>query len=187
MVFSRLADSEFENARKCGRALVIPCSRPVRSVTDLLDEAVCLWTAETSDGNNPHHRISAKGGWGRVAILENPKRPLSANLRAAWTRKVCDEVGYSPAANAKVPVDSFGFLTIPLPESENLGVDALLAAVTDPTIDNDGHYPSVNQIASAWSGPRGRKYVGYFCKNRVHGIKTFQDETIEARLRELWQ
>lgn len=187
MVFSHPADSEFESARNGGRALVIPFSRSVRSVTDLLDEAVGLWTAETSNGDNPHSRISSRRGWGRVAILENPKRPLSDNLRTGWTRKVCDEVGYRPAMKAKVPVDSSGFLTIPWPESANLRIDALLAAVTDPTVDENGHYPSVNRIAGAWSSPDGRKYVGYFCKNRACGIKTFQDETIKACLRELWQ
>ena len=186
MVFSRRTDDEFERALEFGRAVVVPCSRPVRSATDLVEEAVCLWTAETSDGKNPRRRISAKKRWGRVALLENQKHPIKADLRAGWTEKVSNDDDYGSTAGADVPVDTSGFLTIPWPESEDLGVDIMLATATDPKIDDDGHYPSTKEIAEAWSSCLGRKHVDYFCKNRAHGIKTFQDETIEAHLRELW-
>ena len=46
-------------------------------------------------------------------------------------------------------------------------------------------YPSLQKIADAWSIPEGREQVGYFWNNRKHGITTYQDAKIEARLREL--
>ena len=35
-----------------GRAIVVPYCQRVRSAADVVDEAVRLWTAETSDGKN---------------------------------------------------------------------------------------------------------------------------------------
>ena len=177
---------------KIGRAIVVPCRRTVRSASDLVDEAVRLWTAETKDGKNSDRRISAKDGWGCVALVVNPQRPKAAELCDGWAERVAKEHCYGPlgsAAGEKVAVDATGFLGIPWPISEDgsdLEVDVLLAMATDPTID-DGRYPCGQQIADAWNTRKGRNYVDYFCKNRAHGIKTFQDDIIEARLRELWQ
>ena len=111
-------------------------------------------------------------------------------LRTRWTERVSREPYYgqlNSAVDEDVVVDESGFLKIPWPESEDrsdLGVDLLLATATNPTIVG-GHYPSAQQIADAWNSPNGRNYVDYFCKNRAHGIKTFQDDIIQARLREL--
>jgi hypothetical protein len=93
------------------------------------------------------------------------------------------------AAGEEDVVDQSGFLKIPWPESEDgtdLSLDALLATATNPTICR-GVYPSVQQIADAWDTPDGRNNVDYFCKNKAHGIKTFQDIEIQDRLKELWQ
>lgn len=57
----------FSLAAKPGRAIVVPCRRLVRTGTDLVDEAVRLWTAETRAGSNPERRVSANEGWGCVA------------------------------------------------------------------------------------------------------------------------
>ena len=79
-------------------------------------------------------------------------------------------------------MDESGFLTIPWPESEDgspLDVDVLLATATAPTIV-DGRYPTAQEIAEAWNNTDGR--VDYFYNNREHGIRTFQDAAIEARL-----
>ena len=179
---------------KLGRAIVVPCCRTVRSASDLVDEAVHLWTAETSYGKNPKCRISAMNGWGCVALLENPDHPMSDELRACWTNRVSRELCYGQLLNSavgeEVVVDKSGFLNIPWPSSEDgsdLGVDALLATATNPTFVDGDHYPSPCQVANAWNTHDGKDYIDYFCKNRAHGIKTFQDTEIEDRLRELWQ
>ena len=66
-------------------------------------------------------------------------------------------------------------------------MDALLATVTNPEIDKNGDYPSSQMIVQAWNTCKGKNYVDYFCKNRAHGIKTFQDIEIQHQLYELWQ
>ena len=118
---------------------------------------------------------------------------MSDELRDGWTKRVSRESCYGQLMNSangeEVVVDKDDFLEIPWPESEDgsdLGVDALLATATNPTIVG-GRYPSAQQIADAWNNPVGKSHVDYFCKNRAHGIKTFQDTEIEDRLRELWQ
>ena len=62
--------------------------------------------------------------------------------------------------------------------------NALLATANSPKGSRRG-YPSLQKIADAWSIPEGREQVGYFWNNRKHGITTYQDAKIEARLREL--
>ena len=169
-----------------GRAIVVPCSRRVRNAADVLDEAVHLWTAETSEGKNPKCRLSAESGWGCVGLLPNPHRSLPADLRAGWTQRVSDEPCYgrlNAADNEDAAVDESGFLTIPWPESEDgsgLEVDVLLATATNPTIVN-GRYPTAEEIADSWNNSAGS--VDYFYRNRDHGIKTSQDAAIEARLK----
>ena len=116
---------------------------------------------------------------GASRLLENPEHLMSADLRAGWTKRVCNENGYTVAEG--VPVDASGFPAIPWPQSENgLDVDVLLATATAPDLC-DGHYPSPEQIAAAWTDA-GKNYVDYFHKNRACGIKTCQDDDIEACL-----
>ena len=170
--------------RQFGRAIVVPCGR-ARSTAELVDAAVHLWTAETSNGRNPQRRVSAS--WGCVAVLENPQRPLAAPLRAGWIDRVCRERCYgqlNSAADEDVAVDESGFLQIPWPDEDgsDLGVDVLLATATNPTIVR-GRYPTGEQVADAWNSPSGKDYVDYFLKNREHEIQTFEDEIIEARVK----
>ena len=181
MVFSRRLSAD-----DYGRAIVVPYRQRVRSAADVVDEAVHLWTAETSDGKNEECRVSAESGWGCVALLSNPRLPLPADLRARWTEQVSGESGYGKTLketnDEDVAVDQSGFLRIPWPEAEDgsgLDVDLLLATATAPTLKN-GCYPTVQRIADAWKNcDEGAKY---FHKNREHGITTFQDADIRARL-----
>ena len=180
MVFDKgLDENQF------GRAIVVPCRRPVRDTAGLVKEAECLWAAESNSDTLDH--ISAKSRWGCVALLTN--RPIPDELRTGWIDRINRDrryYGQEPDAYEKVWVDESGFLNISWPSSEDgsdLGVDALLATATNPTCD---YYPSPREVAEAWDTRKGKKYIDYFCKNRAHGIKTFQDNKIEDRLRELW-
>ena len=72
-----------------------------------------------------------------------------------------------------------GFLKIPWPKTvdgSDLNFDVLLATVTCPTFNN-GCYPSAKNVAA--TANRSGKGRDYFCKNRKHGIETFQDAEIE--------
>ena len=187
MVFSM----ELVRQNRFGRAIVVPCKKPVHSGNDLVEEAKRLWAAESNKEKSS--RISARNGWGHVALVENSGRRLPADLLRRWTEQVSRESCYgqlmNSAAGEEDVVDQSGFLKIPWPESEDgtdLSLDALLATATNPTICR-GVYPSVQQIADAWDTPDGRNNVDYFCKNKAHGIKTFQDIEIQDRLKELWQ
>ena len=62
----------------------------------------------------------------------------------------------------------------------------LLATPTSPTIVG-GHYPSPCEVADAWNTLHGKEHVKYFDRNRERGIKTFHDDIIKDRLRELRQ
>lgn len=59
-------------------------------------------------------------------------------------------------------------------------VDLLLATATAPRIV-DGRYPTAQEIADEWKKTDGS--VDYFYNNREHGIRTFEDAAIEARLK----
>ena len=176
MVFSM----NLVHEKRFGRAIVVPCKSQ-----DLVKEAECLWLVERPPKSTPNGRISA--AWGCVALLENPIRPLPKKLRDEWTTRVEREPCYGQLMNSgcdeEVVVDGSGFLNIPWPSSEDgsdLGVDALLATATNPTIVG-GCYPSAQQIVDA-RPPDGTEPVDYFHKNREHGIKTFQDDEIEGLL-----
>ena len=178
-------------ADQSGRAIVVPCKHRAHGIDDLSREAKCLWAAERKPGAQTG---SLSADWGCVALLVNPNRAESEPVRklsSGWTDRVSNERCYgqlNSAVNEDVVVDELGFLRIPWPETEDppdLEVDVLLATATNPTIV-DGHYPSPEQIADAWNRSDGKNYVDYFCKNRAHGIRTSQDNIIEARLRELW-
>ena len=112
---------------------------------------------------------------------------MPADLRACWSERVSGESGYCSQLEAvndeDTAVNDSGFLRIPWPEAEDgsrlVDVDLLLATPTAPTLEN-GRYPTVQKIADAWkSHDEGAMY---FCKNTEHGITTFQDADIRARL-----
>ena len=171
---------------KLGRAIVVPCAQDINTGENLVKEAECLWTAETTDGDNPHNLISAKDGWGCVALLKNPNRTICDDLHDSWTKRVCEESKYRKkiisAYGEEEIVNQCGFLKIPWPKTvdgSDLNFDALLATVTCPKPDK-GRYPSAQAVADAANkSDKGREY---FCKNRKHGIETFQDDEIKGHL-----
>ena len=166
-----------------GQAIALPCRSH-----DLVQEAKCLWAAES----NGKGGVSAS--WGCVGLLPNPDSARLLSEPCKRWREFVRECGerssnYRELAKVNAGVNEDGLLTIPWPKLTNgstLAFDALLATATNPTIVG-GCYPSAQQIADAWNTPVGKRHVDYFCKNRAHGIKTFQDTEIEDRLRELWQ
>ena len=174
-------------ADEYGRAIVVPCSRQAKHISNVVDEAVQLWRAETREGENRNCRVSAENGWGCVGLLS--KHPLPADWRSGWKRKISEEPCYgrlNKADNEPVAaVNESGCLAIPWPESEDgsgLDVDILLATATCPTICK-GRYPTPQKIAEAWNDHDGS--VVYFNKNREHGIRTFEDDCIQKHLRAL--
>ena len=178
MVFSNWLYHE-----QLGRAYIVPCEQDINTGEELIEEAECMWTAETSKGKTKN-RIS--GTWGCVALLENPKHPIPDDLRGCWTKRVSYEPDYGEKIistyGEEAVVNQCGFLKIPWPKTVNgsdLKFDALLATVTCPTFNN-GCYPSAKNVAA--TANRSGEGRNYFCKNRKHGIETFQDAEIEDRL-----
>lgn len=163
-----------------GRGILVPC----RSV-DLFEEATALWAAESAKGENPKKRIS--GGWGCVALLENPEHPIPKALRERWTQRVSTEPCHgklNSAVGEEVAVDDNGFLNISWPTTQKdvePSVNVILATATNPTIV-EGRYPPVENIAAAWRVGKGKADGRYFRNNQRNGIETFQDEKIEELL-----
>ena len=169
---------------KLGQAIVVPCAQDVITGQDLVKEAVCLWNAEARDSKNQNNCITSKN-WGCVTLLKNPDRSLSDDLLDCWTNHVSKE---NESDNRKKIISAYcnedvlsqnGFLKIPWPKTvdgSDLNFDALLATVTCPTYNN-GCYPSAKNVAA--TANRSGKGRTYFCKNRKHGIETFQDAEIE--------
>ena len=122
-----------------------------------------------------------------MALLPNPQRCMPADLRACWAERVSRESGYcgelKVGNDEDTAVNDSGFLRIPWPEAEDgsrlVDVDVLLATPTAPTLEN-GRYPTVQKIADAWK--RCAEGAQYFCRNTEHGITTFQDTDIRAKL-----
>ena len=175
MVFSPGLDEE-----RFGHAIVIPCK-----LQDAVKEAEWLWAAE-SNRDTPNNRISAN--WGRVALLENPDRPIHPDLRHTWIKRISCEPRYAEAFNTpngdEPPVDKSGFLTILWPTTLSrrpLQADLLIATATNPTIIA-GDYPTPRHISNAWQTPIGRKNLHYFQNNRKNGIQTCQDEELQRLL-----
>ena len=173
--------STWLNREQHGKAIVAPCAQDITTGEDLVKEAECLWNAETSKGN-AKNRIAAKDEWGCIALLENPKRPLSDALRGCWTKRVSYEPDYGEkiikAYGEEVVVNRRGFLKIPWPkmgDDSDHNFNALLATVTCPTFHN-GCYPSAENVAAA--AYRSGKGMEYFFNNREHEIETFQDADI---------
>ncbi|MDE0412571.1 MAG: hypothetical protein OXI37_10230 [Gammaproteobacteria bacterium] len=185
MVFSMNLVSE----NLYGRAIFVPYNKPVYNFEDLVRRAKQLWAAESNNEHSTH--ISARNGWGRVALLENQNHPMPYEFRTNWAKYVAAEVGYSKidtAVGEEKVVDKSGFLRIPWPKfnsSSDLKANALLTAVTNPTTNKNRQYPSSKEIADAWKNSDDEQHVDYFRKNRLHGIETFQDIEIQDELQDL--
>ena len=171
---SHLAEKEF------GTAIVVPFN-----FEDLFTEAEHLWAAERDAPDGSDGTIAT--GWGCVGLLEHPRGSLHRDDRERWTKRVQGEPCYGNLPHARderSAVSKSGYLSIDWPKTGSdslLGWDLLLAAATCPTFD-DGEYPSPRDIAQAWQTSEDRSAVKYFWENRKNGIKTFQDDEIEAML-----
>lgn len=171
-----------------GKAIFVPCNRLVYNFENLVEQARGLWAAESNKTLSSH--ISACNGWGRIALLDNPKHPIPDEFRTKWEEYVSDEAGYNKVETMdgeEKAVNESGFLRIPWPKTENgsdLKADVLLAAMTNPKNESRS-YPSSKEIADAWENSGNKQHVDYFYKNRACGIETFQDLEIQAKIEEL--
>ncbi len=159
-----------------GRALVVPCRRPVASASDLIEEARQLWVAESPNGSA---RRPLCGQWGAVCALFRSES--TGALRDAWALAVREEEypEFPHAVSEPPPFRADGVLTLPWPtrggESPVNDLDILLATATRPTIPK-GRYPRASQIAAAWVEHDAQ--AEYFFNNVQSGIRTFQDLSI---------
>lgn len=169
---------------KLGRAIFVPCKRPVQKVEHLIEEAEILWAAERKPGTS-NGRISSE--WRCVALALNPARPIQHELCDGWATRVSKEKGYERLYHGddeQAVVADSGLLKISWPQCTDgmpLAADALLATATNPTLIN-GRYPSAVEVANAWKKDEGHDCVKYFWKNRECRIFTFQDVEIEGFL-----
>jgi len=165
---------------KFGQAIVLPCRQRSSTIEQLLEEATHLWAAERKRKRT--ECISAC--WGCMALLPNPSRELPRGVLAGWKAHVTRECRYPQLKHAKgepAAVSKTGILNIPWPQlldGTELKFDALLGTATNPTINN-GDYPSVQVIASAWAELQEETYIEYFDNNVSNRIKTWQDREIK--------
>ena len=177
MVFSRLCE--------IGQGKVVRCSHTVSSATDLIAEAEHLWKVEQSDADAG--RIAAN--WGCVALLCNPARNIPEGILRGWADRVGREHGYGHVSQTQEEgrlVTDDGLLLIDWPRLVEGGapvsLDLLLVTANDPRVTvASPTYPGVETIANAWN-TAASEYAEYFWKNLDHGIRTFQDDEIRARL-----
>lgn len=177
MIFSRMCQA--------GQAQLVPCSRRISSLQELIEESEHLWKAEQPRAQA--RRIAA--AWGCVALMCNPKRRVTADLLRGWAERVAHEPDYGNVSQTQEEgplVSSEGLLRIEWPVQVNDGspaeVDLILATANDPEITaSSPDYPTSEAIAEAWN--RAGDNVEYFWKNRDCGICTFQDDEIRTRLR----
>jgi hypothetical protein len=177
MVFSQSAGP--------GQAIAVRCKRSVSSAADLVTEAQHLWAAEMK-ASNPTGAICAT--WGSVGLLVNEQSKVPTDLLASWAQRVRREPNYGHVSHAfdEGPViDRSGRLLVRWPDlvdgSGPAPLDLLLATATDPTLANHGtQYASPETVAAAWK--RAPDRVCYFRNNLRNGIRTFQDDAIEAAL-----
>ena len=175
MVFSPTLDES-----RFGHAIAIQCKSQ-----DIVEEAKCLWAAESKKGSD----CGVSASWGCVGLLPNPdstKLPSKQLNRWRDFVKECAErrSNYRALAAADAGIDEEGVLKIRCrmrDAGSTLPFDALLATATEPTMHDSG-CPSPRDIAAAWKTTKGKQEVGYFWKNRKHGIWTFQDDEIANHL-----
>jgi hypothetical protein len=181
-----------------GRAIVANCQRDVGSVDDLRAEAKELWLAERPAGSKLQRNREHSADWGCVALLANPATDGLAGILKAWAARISQEKDaaghptYDPALYSVAGVSSVtatGLLNIPWPTCAETAAplkqcDLLLATATRPTPDEEtGQFPDALSIAAAWNAAGAKAgNAEYFKMNRQHGIRTFQDEEIQAAL-----
>lgn len=163
---------------RMGQALVVPCFKKVRTLSDLVEEATHLWTAELN-GDNKSQAISAN--WGCVALLPHPDRErkgqIPEHLLKGWATRVSRE---RARYVSRASVDESGRLRIDWPRESNgnaLDLDLLLATANFP----ESKLPTESDIANAY-WKNDLTHLDYFIKNRKSGIKTMDDAKILLEL-----
>lgn len=168
-----------------GQAKVVPCQNEVRTAEDLVLEAEYLWAAE--------RRAARKGrintDWGSVTLLANPHRVMPPDILNCWAARVhCakDYGNIGQAPDEGVLVNERGLLQIAWPtliaDNSPVPLDLLLATATQPDLIGDPPgYPTPAMIAERWRNDR-EDNVRYFRNNVQSGIRTFEDDAIQAAL-----
>jgi hypothetical protein len=175
----------FSRACAPGQAKAVPCQHEIRAAADLVEEAEHLWAAERQDQRNG--RINA--GWGCVALLPNPHRDIAPEILNGWAARVARA---RPSGNIRqvpgegVLVSERGLLQIAWPaliaDDNPVPLDLLLATTTQPDLTGDPpRYPTAAMIAERWRNDR-EDNVRYFRNNVQSGIRTFEDNAIQAAL-----
>jgi hypothetical protein len=181
-----------EYNQRLGTAKIIQCKAAVSSIEDLVLEATELWGAETKKTDQAE--LCAK--WGCITLLapddflSQPDGKRRQALLEAWRERVAQNRSYGKLRfSAKDrqatggPVIANAQLRIGWPthvDGRPIPFDLLLATATEPSIEANGNYPTVEAIAAAWNK---NGHVYYFRCNRFVGIQTADDEAIQKLLR----
>lgn len=175
----------FSRGCAAGQAKAVPCQDEVRTAEDLVLEAEHLWAAERRAARNG--RISAD--WGSVTLLPNPQRAIPPDILNCWTSRVHCAKGYGNIRQAPgegALIDERGILQITWPtllaDNSPVILDLLVATATQPDLTRDPPwYPTPEMIAEQWRNDR-EDNVRYFRNNLQSGIRTFEDDAIQAAL-----
>lgn len=168
-----------------GRAKVIPCIKPINDFSDLIEEAVQLWQAESQLVSGS----AVSDSWGCVGLKVRDGVNCPDEILTKWAQVAKDHEAHFKIMHAhdESPViDSTGLLQIAWPvkaDGEPLTeIDALLVSTNQPTLTAKNEYADPYDIARAWL--KCPDHDKYFYKNSEHGIKTFEDDAI---LEEIWR
>jgi len=167
-----------------GRAKLVPCARAINDSNDLINEAVHLWRAESQRMSDS----AVSDTWGCAALKIRDGVVCPDEIKAKWAQVAQDKAKHFNIRHAhdELPLlDNSGILQMAWPTKADgkpvLEVDALLVSTNQPTLTARNEYADPYDIARAWL--RCPEHDHYFYKNKEHGIKTFEDDTI---LEEIW-
>ena len=183
MVFAQSCSSP----DKLGTGLVLPARAECCEPEQLVAEAEYLWGAE----RNSRIRSGVAADWGRVCLVHPRDRPLPEEFRTAWAgavRAAGAQYRHVPMASGEQPligpvsgIAQFEWPTDAETDEPLSDFDVLLLTATEPTLTNS-EYASAREVADAWRAD-ATGHVSYFYNNRQHGIRTFEDDEIERRLK----
>ncbi|MBI5473966.1 MAG: hypothetical protein HY961_16630, partial [Ignavibacteriae bacterium] len=162
-----------------GIAQAVPFRNSIKSFAELESQVQSLARAEKlkKKVTNPYF-----WKWGCVGILLNPvadsKAELLTSILENWPKKFGGFNNVDFCVNSEQrSIDKQGMLQIGWPTG--LSWDFLLATVVKPEV-SDNVYPDADGIVAAMNNAA---CYNYFLNNKQHGISTFQDEDISARLK----
>jgi hypothetical protein len=172
MVFSTLCYKH----NQLGQGVVLPFTRSIKSLDDLLCEVECLANAEG---------LSRNWQWGAVGILKNPAFHLPRDIVQGWTKYFRQNTpnyrGFTAHTRSEAPViDRKGFLHIRWPvasDHKQVAYDLLLATPTKPKIKDSPamrRYPRPKEVAQCALSDE----TEYFLNNVTSRIDTSQDASI---------